>query len=277
MIHSLEINNIAESGTPWWASCTKLPQKGSMYFEPGLNIIFSQNGDGKSTILAAIAHALQCLQGGVQVVTPDFLSYSGGRKRGILPRHDGGKIVYFDPGKAVGLLLGLFDYDFLSDGVFNSTYKGSSGMTTLARGDKALRPLFQGTEVPELRWKADKGREKDLAAFLEGNLDSPPERKIPTILLDEPDRSLSLKNQALFWRRLVEGFRYRPPDDQVQVIVATHSIFALGMPVNYIELSPGEVEDASRAVRSSHLVSDMLKAAREVASNKGDAEESSSG
>jgi hypothetical protein len=56
-------------------------------------------------------------------------------------------------------------------------------------------------------------------------------------LLDEPERSYDLNAQVGVWRLL------RAYSDQVQFIVASHSLFALKIPdAHYIELSPRYLE-----------------------------------
>lgn len=58
----------------------------------------------------------------------------------------------------------------------------------------------------------------------------------PTLLLDEPDRSLSLPMQAALWQVLLS------PSIKVQCIVATHCPFAL-VATNIIDLVPGYVDE----------------------------------
>ena len=66
-----------------------------------------------------------------------------------------------------------------------------------------------------------------------------------TLLLDEPDRSLSLTNQMDFWAGIVPHLADR------QTIIATHSplIFFLDYPVNVIDLQQGYYAECKERFR----------------------------
>jgi hypothetical protein len=90
--------------------------------------------------------------------------------------------------------------------------------------------------VPEVEWRfprADRSgvwaaRAKLAEHFLKGSA----KEGQPTILLDEPERSYDLNAQVGVWRLL------RAYADQIQFIVASHSLFALKIPeAHYVELS----------------------------------------
>ena len=74
-----------------------------------------------------------------------------------------------------------------------------------------------------------------------------PRRGPKTVLLDEPDKSLSIPNQQALWTQSLPGLARH-----CQVIVATHSPFALAAPapVTVIEFEPGYVEACRAAVRA---------------------------
>jgi len=133
----------------------------------------------------------------------------------------------------VGLDHGHFDWDFASMGVHNTLFRGSTGETTMMRTAEVMDAIA-GEEPPKLArrhqpWgKAAEVIERCLAA-------SPGVEQGPlTILMDEPERSLDLPAQVLFWR-FVRAF-----SDRCQFIVASHSFYALAIPeAHYIELTPG--------------------------------------
>ena len=234
-------------------------------FKPGLNILWGGNGVGKSTILSAIARMLHCEQGGRTTVTKDSLdavftvpgagitSRIGERSEtmayGLVPVHDGQCVLHVDPGHAVGLLMGgaAFDWDFGDQGVANTMFRGSSGQTTSQRLNAALNAIIRGPGAwPKMEWRVDRKaawtlkRTEQVAEYLEGTL---PAGLQPTVLLDEPDRSLSLKLQAGLWTNLATKFT------NVQIIAASHSPFALRLPgVNYIEMTPGYLAECEDVV-----------------------------
>lgn len=226
-------------------------------FKPGLNILWAANGAGKSTVLKALARMLHCEQGGKSVVTRDSIDAvftvphakfrSGDRSEsmamGLRPVHDGQCVLHFDPGHAVGLLAGgaAFDWDFGMTGVLNATFHGSSGETTTARISDTLRTLTGDVAAwPKIEWRVDKKAYSQVEEYLKGTLPLGQ----PTVLLDEPDRSLSMKLQAGLWINLARRFA-----NNVQVIAASHSPFALRLPgAHYIELTPGYLAECLSTV-----------------------------
>ena len=81
--------------------------------------------------------------------------------------------------------------------------------------------------------------------MLKGTLD---DTGVPTLLFDEPDRSLDIPLQARFWELMaLVGIRR-----ERQIIAASHSVFALGLPgVNYIEVVPGYMDKCLVAYRGA--------------------------
>lgn len=66
-----------------------------------------------------------------------------------------------------------------------------------------------------------------------------------TLLMDEPESGFSLPWQAGLWGNLLS----QVDPSQFQLIVATHSPFALGIPgAHYIEMTPGYLAEARQAV-----------------------------
>ena len=70
---------------------------------------------------------------------------------------------------------------------------------------------------------------------------------VPTLLLDEPDRSLSIPWAANMWLNIAER---HGASKEVQIIAATHCPFALDLPnVNYIETEPGYLDQCRRVMQ----------------------------
>lgn len=250
MIKRYTVTDPTSTHIKWWPEVPALKQ-GSWTFKPGLNILWGKNGSGKSTLIKAMARLMHCEQAGRSVVTQhskgEFCAYD--RKDLKTPdlrevmqlEHDGQGVNYFDPGNAVGLVGGMagFDYDFTGEGLKNiALRKASAGQVTSARADDLVGSVIErrvNTKV-DIRAPFQTGKsgvwsdEEPLAHFLKGNIP----KGQPTVLLDEPARSLDIPAQAQMW-----GF-IRAYQDEIQFIVASHSLFALEIPgANYIELSPG--------------------------------------
>lgn len=242
----------------------------SVEFEPGLNILWGGNGTGKSTILSIIARMLHCEQGGRTCVTKDSIqvvfevpntdpkSRHGERSNtlaaGVFPVHDGQCVLHFDPGHAVGLAFGgaAFDWDFAGTGVANAMFRGSSGQVTMERCNEVLGTIVQPEKWPKTEWKVSLKNDPCIAQvenFLKGTLKTGQ----PTVLLDEPDRSLSMKLQAGLWTNLAARY-----SKKVQIIAASHSPLALRLPgVNYIEMTPGYLAECEK-VLVDHLLGRLL-------------------
>lgn len=247
MIYALRIKDPAKTPVKWLPQVPALQQPRTFEFKPGLNILWGRNGSGKTSLTKILARLFHCEQGNQPLVTQESLSTLVGGdlredvniKAGVEIDHDGQGVRHFDPGHAVGLMGGgaAFDWDFGKEGIINTLFKGSAGQTTMFRFDRLINEIVEG-KIPEVEWKFPRARNSPLwadrvklaAFFLKGRR----ERGQPTITLDEPERSYDLSAQVGVWRFL------RAYADQVQFIVAPHSLCALKIPgAHYIELSPG--------------------------------------
>lgn len=261
MIYSLKVEDPQRACMPWWPQVPALKGRDSLDFAPGLNILWGPNGCGKSTVLRSIARMLHCEQGGTQVVTSTSareIRGSGATVRdGVLPVHDGSPVMFLDPSDTVGLIGGGFDWDFGDKGFQNALFKGSHGETTLMRAEEILLCLVGVQQPPARRWKIlEPGEEprhsskyavetwsaeRRMLEILEGT----GKHECPTLLFDEPDRSLDAPSQYKFWENVVKHAK----NQGIQVIATTHSVFALNLPdTNYIELIPGHLEGSVFAV-----------------------------
>ncbi|WP_434715866.1 AAA family ATPase [Paraburkholderia sp. A3RO-2L] len=96
-------------------------------------------------------------------------------------------------------------------------------------------PLVESGFPKKIEWKTPVANDAKKAVIDE--LLSPKCAKGPrTLLLDEPESGYSLGWQAGLWNNILS----RVDPEKFQVIVATHSPFALGIKgANYIEMAPG--------------------------------------
>lgn len=223
-------------------------------FKPGLNIVYGPNGSGKSTLLKLMGLSLAAVQGGASTVTQSWISdvFEFGRGKLALPCsvvHDGQPVMYYDAREVVGLFSGAaFDDDFFSQGINACLSKGSVGELNMHRVFRHLDVLNGGAKgggfPSEVEWKyprtashaQTKATIEAIHKLFEARCDKGPQ----TLMFDEPESGFSMSWQAGIWRNIfakVDPARF-------QVIVATHSPFALRIPgANYVEMEPGYAQE----------------------------------
>ena len=258
MIYRLKVNDPTNAVCHWWNDVEWLKGRSEIEFGPGLNILFGGNGSGKSTVLATIAKLLCCYDGDAQVVgqhtghdlhtrTKDGKSL----KLGLEPIHDGSPVIHFDPSQTVGLIGGGFDWDFGDAGLRNTMFKGSAGQTCMMRMNKALAIAFGKIDWPEVVWNGtNPDFSPELATFFKGDGN----RVRPTLIMDEPSSNLDLRTEIMLFKAL-----QKIADAGVQVIVATHSVFALHMDgAKYIDTVAGYSTHAKIDVEA-HFLAKLMK------------------
>lgn len=252
MITELQITDPTATPCLWWPKVSAFEGRNTFKFNPtGLTILWGPNGSGKSTLLKILARLTHCEQGGTPLVTEvsvrEFVQNVGkDRDVGVSIKTDGQPVHFLDPGAEVGIIGGSFDYDFGSLGI-ETTFQQrlSAGEKVTARTNRILTEAAKCQEVP---WKVHRDRVNEVwrrwldvsTRGLESNIkDIGP----PTLLLDEPTRSLGIPRQAEAWRVLGAQVRF-------QIIAATHSVFALNIPeATYIDVVPGYLEECRAAIR----------------------------
>ena len=253
MITELTIEDPKATPCKWWPEVEAYKGKTKFEFNPkGLTILWGPNGSGKSTLLKVLARLTHCEQGGTPLVTQtsvrevtDALDRDNPRL-GVTLKTDGKPVHYLDPGAEVGLIGGQFDWDFGMEGMQTMFQKRtSSGQQVTARMNRILEGAATRKEV---EWKIQRKSVNDLwqgwldvaTQFLDKNID---EDGPPTMLLDEPTRSIEIPRQAETWLILAQQQKF-------QIIAATHSIFAMNLPgATYIDVVPGYLEKCRRTLK----------------------------
>lgn len=210
----------------------------------------------------------------------DILNFDGQLELPAKVVHDGQPVMYFHARAQEGLIGGSFDDDFFNLGLANTMAKGSTGQLALRRVDRLLsvllkknagepvaaaagkkpaakkatkktaskiepRPLGIKDLVPagfpaQVEWRIKRERVNDTwskrlaiaESLLAGTIAQGPR----TLIFDEPESGFGLPWQSGLWSNIFS----KVDPAEFQVIVATHSPFALRIPgANYIELTPG--------------------------------------
>lgn len=229
-------------------------------FKQGINILFGQNGSGKSTILSMLAAYLAAEQGGKSCVTQSWISdyFMNNQAFDYHLIHDGNPILYGNPRNQVGIIGGQLDDDFILSGIMNAQMKRSTGETSCLRLTDAIKVIIKKEAHPEtIEWKIKKNNVNDRWAERLEKAEKQLGRHHEftggtsnTVLLDEPESGYSITWQKTFWDNII-----KPIDtEQFQVIIATHSIFSLNIPgANYIEMEPGYIDRCKECIRSLNL------------------------
>lgn len=253
MIEKIDFEKIEESSVYGYAKKLDFFQKNKeVHFKPGLNIIFAPNGTGKSTLLEIMAKFTASEQGGISTITSswkqDMIGHNENKMQGIQVFHDGQPTMYNNPRKAVGLFGGMaaFDDDFFNEGVMETQLRESTGYTTMARLQKVLNVIAGEGKMPHEFAKKVNIDEK-YGQFLEAKI----EKGQQTIILDEPESGLAIHAQSKIFRMIEKAAK----EKNLQIIIATHSPFALMSEANFIELHPGYIQKAKYEIQ---ILSEIL-------------------
>ncbi len=232
-------------------------------FTPGVNILFGPNGCGKSTILDTIKSYCFIEKGGwTKLQDPMKFGMNSIRD---LPH----ALAYFAPGRVSALvgwdgtptLYNKGDIELSKDWFFYDSGQLSDGITTQQEhvGFLADKPSTGQYRINRLN------KIRDLIAS-PPTMQSPPSVPSPqvrnaledqkkymqslnstgrcTLLLDEPERALSVPMQRDLFNMITEIGQF------AQVIVATHSPFCLGIKQsNVIDVVPNYSTDTLEAVK----------------------------
>jgi predicted ATPase len=242
MITKLTINKNALESNSEFSYVNKIPffnLNNEFSFQPGLNILFSPNGSGKSTLLKMLSLFTASNQGGVSTITSQWIHdvFMAKKLNGISIEHDGQPVFYSNPREAVGLSHGAFDDDFFNDGIQNTLSKKSSGYTTIQRLDKSFSILSGAAKSP-ISIGSKVGANNEAYEFLKGNIPTGQQ----THIFDEPETAMAIPAQE----KLFEYFQKL--SSNTQIIIATHSPFALKCKANFIEFDDRYVKSSIESI-----------------------------
>jgi energy-coupling factor transporter ATP-binding protein EcfA2 len=226
-------------------------------FDKGINVLFGPNGCGKSTILKTLKAYCGIAGGGwtgindpMRLAADKFpLAYWG-----LTPSRcmadvswDGTPTFYNDGDIKVDDTFFYMSSRSSEDGITSEAEqmdllaeKPSSGQYRIGKINKVLNlirdvPAFAVADAPAGYKRSDV--EKELAYWK-----SLPHTGPQTILLDEPERALSIHLQKKLFTEVLPQFK------DLQIILATHSVFCLSMKdVRFIEFEPGYITQCREA------------------------------
>lgn len=258
---------------------TELPNVGTreFIFNEGINVLFSGNGTGKSTILKTLKAYCAIKNGGWTLPTdpaetgvgradgedyPHCYSTFAPSKCKAVVKWDGTSTFFNDGDIKTSDTFFYMNVGQSEDGITTEAEqfdmlieKPSSGQHRLKKLNKVLNilkdppPNYSKNDLnPKVQAKDKAFAEREIQywKFINDLYKKNLGNERHTILLDEPERSLSLpKQKELFLKILPEQLK------DFQVIIATHSIFSLYTPnVNLVELQDGYVKDCIDSLKN---------------------------
>lgn len=247
-------------------------------FGPGLNVLVGENGCGKTTMLRTMGAYAGCpgngwsgplmpfdLQGASlgSDSCPDyperFSLAAPGKVRADVAWDGGPCFLSLSSESDRPMATSVSDFDSslmgMREAMTRKFAKLSSGQTRL---DSLGRALSAMKDIPDIR-NGDKVRGPDglisrsrvndhwlaYALAFDKYLETLPGGS-PTLLLDEPDRSLDPVAQAAVWNGLARFSK----DRGIQVVASTHSVYALRCDnVRVTEVRKGFLEDLAKVDR----------------------------
>jgi predicted ATPase len=263
-IYALEVKDPKRAIVPHWGKVPWLAKADKIEFKPGVNIVFGPNGSGKSTLIQALAMMKHCFGSGLPVVTENSIrDFSGDGFRaeklrdGLVLRCDDEVCRYASPDLKLARYAGSIDDDFGFEQIqqmFAQRAAGAASSGEKMIGEIARIAFAQGVEIKHKHRATEKDfttqRGKKLYKAATKALYSKGRKTMPrqqVLLFDEVERSMDFVNEAMWWDKIEHARK----GVTIQVILATHSPFALAMnedEVNFIETSPGYIEKAREAM-----------------------------
>ena len=231
MIHSIKIKNTNSLLNKLWGE--------REFIFKDINIIFGENGTGKSVLLDTIAKYVAIdARGWSSGLTPSRIknhknkSYieaiNDSSNYGIIDINWDGVACYLsdtsrNTSNSVNNLMSGNNNEELSfsESLIMSKKGHSSGEQV-----RVMINRLVNLKVPDLKIPVNSEANdtwKNAGELLSNYVKNLPTNGKPTLLMDEPDKSLDFNSQAVFWNLILKELAKK-----YQLIIITHSVFALG-------------------------------------------------
>jgi predicted ATPase len=239
-------------------------------FTSGINVLYAQIGSGKSTILDTLK-AYTCIpnSGWSKPVDPNILGVTKvahfpfvlrrltkTQDIDALVKWDGTPCFHNHSENRVHQLDLKFDDDITTeDEKFENALENySSGQYIVSRINKILNTVNEG--YPKEFWKNATKEQMIQKEWMDSLGKQLPKNKRITLLLDEPEKGLSLAKQLQMWDVLAKFQK----NNNIQMIIATHSLAVVGRKdVNIIELEDGYLKSVRESVKTLAKNIDEIK------------------
>ena len=247
--------------------------KGRFTFTKGLNVLFGPNGCGKSTTLKIIAaycgiRTTGSMGCGGWSRFPDPMDLRRDFDDKIkLPA----ALKNMSPGKCEAKVGWDGTASFLNHSMEDRP-QGSALFDSAEESNDGMTDMMEQIGVMVSRPSSGQLRLHEIGKIVKAALNPPDLTKIPdkdvninwsgawnafatyvktlertgpvTLLLDEPDKSLSIESQIYLWKHL-----FPKMTNKVQLIVATHSPFSVDIEANFVDMQEGYLEETRKAIR----------------------------
>ena len=189
---------------------------------------------------------------------PEGYSLNAPGKCAAKVKRDGCPVFFFDASAVDQVQLGYFveSADRSPDGMMDMREQMLQKMSPRSSGQHRLVKLHKMMDMlakpPDLSVNIHSHGNSTWADLGQAQVDYHKSlgKESYTVLMDEPDKALGIKNQIDLWRDFIPML----VEQKVQVIVATHSPFALDVEnANYIECTKGYLAECREAVKGIKL------------------------
>lgn len=226
-------------------------------FKPGLNVIVGGNGTNKTSLLKTLAAYCGIDKGGFSRISEPskigsqyqshypfcYHVYAPGKSHAVI-EWDGTPTFYNDSDQmGKNDMTWFINPDQSSDGISTEAEqmdvmasKPSSGQYRITKINKIMQMLQNPPSLNSVPENIISPEERAIAQFEVNYINSLPRSGPMTVLLDEPEKALSLEKQLELFDTLDELSKY------FQVIMVSHSPFILlhknYKKINYVDMTP---------------------------------------
>jgi predicted ATPase len=241
-------------------------------FTDTVNVLFGSNGCGKSTLLkciksyCAIEHSGWSKIGNFMSLGASsvnhfpfvYRSYTPSKECDALVHWDGVPTLFYDKELNSDDITWFYNNDILkregftteSEQLQRMADKPSSGQTRL----EILNKIFNAAHTPPDFTSVTPNKNNSYEQMEVSYIRSLPQNGKVTVILDEPEKSLSIPKQILLFETI------RQQSKHIQFIIATHSPFILfENDFNIIDMEPGYIDTCKSVIKNIKTTLETLE------------------